>query len=128
MGYFSDLNLKIKDDCTDLSYFGLSDQLLWRYNELNERYHELLDANTPYYTDEYFSTDDYRYASVKYFTSANDVYKAMKIAKQDLASKYGITVNDEETNDTYCDERDPNQIAIVEFILLAPWLHPLAAA
>ena len=38
MGYFSELDLINRENYTDRSYHGFEEQLLWRYEDLKERY------------------------------------------------------------------------------------------
>ena len=47
MGYFSELDLIAKEEYADPSYHGFEEQLLWRYEDLKDRYRELLDSGAP---------------------------------------------------------------------------------
>ena len=128
MGYFSELDLVRKEEYADRSYHGFEEQLLWRYEDLRDRYLELLDAEAPCVGDDYFSADDYRYAPVEYFTTLRDVWRALEIAKEDLESKCGIVVRDdgsiEKVED---DDEDPDQITIFEIVLLPTWFQTAVA-
>ena len=129
MGYFSELDLVRKEEYADQSYHGFEEQLLWRYEELRDRYFTLLDSDAPCTGDDYFSADDYRYAPVEYFTTLIDVWRALEIAKEDLESKCGIVVRDdgsfEEKED---EEQDPDQITVFEIVLLPTWFQTAVAA
>lgn len=129
MGYFSENQIELQDKYSDQSYHGFEEQLRWRYEDLKEKYVELLDMDAPVYGDDYFSKDDYRYAPIEYFTTLRDVWRALEIAKEDLESKCGIVVQDdgsiEKPKD---DEEDPNQLNIFEIILLPTWFQTAVAA
>ena len=126
MGYFSELDL-VK--YADRSYHGFEEQLLWRYDDLRDRYFTLLDADAPYVGDDYFSCDDYRYAPVEYFTTLRDVWRALEIAKEDLESKCGIIVRDDGSiENAEDDDEDPDQMTIFEIVLLPTWFRLVATA
>ena len=129
MGYFSELDLTRKTEYVDRSYHGFEEQLLWRYEDLKDRYRELLDSGAPTSGDDYFSKDDYRYAPIEYFTTLADVYHAMEIAKEDLEEKCNIIVREDgsiaKKDD---DEEDPNQITVFEIVLLPTWFQTAVAA
>ena len=129
MGYFSELDLTRKTEYGDRSYHGFEDQLLWRYEDLKDRYLELLDMDAPASGDDCFTTDDYRYAPIHCFKTIRDVWRAMEIAKEDLAAKCNIIVHEdgsvENKND---DEEDPDQITMIEIVLLPTWFQTAVAA
>ena len=129
MGYFSELDLTKKEEYIDRSYHGFEEQLLWRYEDLRDRYFTLLDSDAPCASDVYFSRDDYRYAPIEYFETINDVYLAMEIAKEDLETKCNIIVRDdgsfEEKED---EEQDPDQMTVFEIVLLPTWFQTATAA
>ena len=93
MGYFSDLDLINKGTDIDSSYHDFEEQLLWRYEDLKEKYSRLLRANAPVYGDDYFSKTDYRYSPIDCFNTLSDVYRAMEIAKEDLKEKCVIKIS-----------------------------------
>ena len=129
MGYFSELDLVRKKEYAGQSYHGCEEQLLWRYEDLRDRYFTLPDSDAPCIGDDYFSADDYRYAPVEYFTTLRDVWRALEIAKEDLESKCGIVVRDDgsiENGDE--EEPDPNQLTVFEFVLLPTWFQTAVAA
>ncbi len=129
MGHFSELDLMLKEEYVDRSYHSFEEQLLWRYEDLKDRYRELLDMGAPTSGGDYFSKDDYRYAPIGYFTTLADVYRAMEFAKEDLATKCDIIVCEDgniEKNDD--DEEDPNQITMFEIVLLPTRVQTAVAA
>ena len=118
MGYFSELELVRKEEYADQSYHGFEEQLLWRYEDLRDRYFTLLDSDAPCIGDDYFSCDDYRYAPVEYFTTLRDVWRALEIAKEDLESKCGIVVRDDGSiENAKDDDEDPDQMTIFEIVI-----------
>ena len=129
MGYFSELDLNNKENYIDCSYHGFEEQLLWRYEDLKERYSRLLRVNAPVHGDDYFSKNDYRYSPIDCFNTLSDVYRAMEIVKEDLEEKCGIVIDDEanpkEAND---EEKDENQISLFEVVLLPSWFQTAVAA
>lgn len=128
MGYFSELDLIAKEEYADRSYHGFEEQLLWRYEDLKDRYRELLDSGAPTSGDDYFSKDDYRYAPIDYFTTLSDVYRAMEIAREDLETKCDITVREDGNIESKDEEEDPNQITMFEIVFLPTWFQPAVAA
>jgi hypothetical protein len=129
MGYFSENQMELQGKYSDQSYHGFEEQLRWRYEDLKDRYCELLDVDAPVCGDDYFSKDDYRYAPIEYFTTLADVYHAMEIAKEDLEEKCDIIVREDgsiaKKDD---DEEDPNQITMFEIVLLPTWFQTAVAA
>ncbi|MBR4872583.1 MAG: hypothetical protein IKV00_01975 [Clostridia bacterium] len=123
MGYFSELDY-LQKNREYLSYHGFEDQLLYRYENLKILYWELLDEGAPACGDDRFTTDDYRYAPLAFFTTLTDVYRAMEIAKEDLALKCGIMVAEDQPEE----EPNPDQLSLFEFVLLpALWQTAVAA-
>ena len=129
MGYFSELDLTRKTEYVDRSYHGFEEQLLWRYEDLKNRYQALLNSDAPTSGDDYFSKDDYRYVPIEYCVTLADVYRAMEIAKEELETKCDITVREDgsiaKKDD---DEEDPNQITMFEIVLLPTWFQTAVAA
>ena len=129
MGYFSELDLINREDCIERSYHGFEEQLLWRYEVLRERYSLLLREGGPMHGDDYFSTNDYKYAPIECFNTLSDVYRAMEIAKEDLEEKCDMIIDDE-GNVVECaeEEDDPNQLSLFEVVLLPTWFQTAVAA
>ena len=129
MGYFSELDLTNRENYTDRSYHGFEEQLLWRYEDLKERYSLLSREGAPMHGDDYFSKNDYRYAPIECFNTLSDVYRAMEIAKEDLEEKCDIIIDDD-GNVVECaeEEDDPNQLSLFEVVLLPTWFQTAVAA
>ena len=129
MGYFSELDLINRENYTDRSYHGFEEQLLWRYEDLKERYSLLSREGAPMHGDDYFTKNDYRYAPVECFNTLSDVYRAMEIAKEDLEEKCDMIIDDE-GNVVECaeEEDDPNQLSLFEVVLLPTWFGTAVAA
>ena len=125
MGYFSELDLEKRGESAYDGYNSAMEQLMWRYDDLKQRYEELSSGNAPLFCDDYFSKDDYRYAPVECFTTLSDVERAMEIAKDDLLRLYDVRLDEE------CDEEeepDENQISIFEIVYLPSWFNTVVAA
>ena len=129
MGYFSELDLINRENYTDRSYHGFEEGLLWRYEDLKERYSLLSRECAPMHGDDYFSKNDYRYAPIECFNTLSDVYRAMEIAKEDLEEKCDMIIDDE-GNVVECaeEEDDPNQLSLFEVVLLPTWFQTAVAA
>ena len=129
MGYFSELDIEHTENRTDNSYHGYEEQLLWRYEDLKERYSLLSREGAPMHGDDYFSKNDYRYAPIECFNTLSDVYRAMEIAKEDLEEKCDMIIDDE-GNVVECteEEDDPNQLSLFEVVLLPTWFQTAVAA
>ena len=129
MGYFSEFDLINRKNYIDRSYHGFEEQLLWRYEDLKERYSRLLRVNASVHGDDYFSKNDYRYSPIDCFNTLSDVYRAMEIAKEDLEEKCGIVIDDEANpKEAIDEEKDENQISLFEVVLLPSWLQTAVAA
>ena len=129
MGYFSENQIESQNKYLGRSYRGFDDQLLWRYENLKYRYIELLDMDAPISGDDYFTENDYRYAPIHYFKTICDVWRAMEIVKEDLATKCDIIVCEDGTIENKDnEEEDPNQITVYEIVLLPTWFQTAVAA
>ena len=129
MGYFSKKQIELQDKYSDQSYHGFEEQLRWRDEDLKDRYRELLDSGAPTSGDDDFCKDDYRYAPIEYFSTLADVYRAIEIAKEDLEEKCNIIVREDGSITKKADdEEDPNQITMLEIVLLPTWFQTAAAA
>ena len=129
MGYFSELDLTNRENYIDHGYHGFEEQLLWRYEDLKERYSLLSREGAPINGDDYFSKNDYRYAPIECFNTLSDVCRAMEIAKEDLEEKCDMIIDDD-GNVVECteEEDDPNQISLFEVVLLPTWFQTAVAA
>lgn len=121
MGYFSNLAAEYVPYDHDHSYTPPGKQLLWRLEELEDRYHELLTQKTGNRDEGVcFSEDNLRYVLPEHFLSASDVSKAMDLAISDLKERYGIQVREETAQvDPVVDEITGMQISFLD-ILSAP--------
>ena len=129
MGCFSEFDLINRENYIDRSYHGFEEQLLWRYEDLKERYSRLLRVNAPVHGDDYFNKNDYRYSPIDCFNTLSDVYRAMEIAKEDLEAKCDMIIDDD-GNVVECteEEDDPNQVSLFEVVLLPTWFQTAVAA
>ena len=129
MGYFSELDLTNRKNYIDRSYHGFEEQLLWRYEDLKEKYSLLSREGAPMHGNDYFSKNDYRYAPIECFKTLSDVYRAMEIAKEDLEEKCDMIIDDDGNVVEYTEEKDdPNQISLFEVVLLPTWFQTVVAA
>ena len=130
MGYFSRTDLTQRKEYTDRTYPSFEHQLIWRWEDLRERYQSLLRAGAPYHSESYFSHHDYRYAPAEAFTAVSDVLRAMETARKDLEEKCHLAVRDDGTIEEMqdADEQDPDQVSILEIVYLPSWFHTAQAA
>ena len=126
MGYFSEKLIDAPN--TDNSYHGFEDQLLWRYEDLKDRYLELLEMDAPRIGDDFFTANDYRYAPIDCFNTIRDVRCAMEIAKEDLKIECGITVDEDTDVENDEESSDPDQISMFGIVLLPTWFQTAKAA
>ena len=93
MGYFSNLAAQYVPYDHDHSYTPPEKQLLMRLEELEDRLHQLTIQQTGKRDEGVcFSESDLRYVLPEHFLSASDVRKAIELAVDDLADRYGIYV------------------------------------
>ena len=93
MGYFSNLAAQYVPYDHDHSYTPPETQLLWRLEDLEERLHELTTQRTGKRDEGVcFSESNLRYVLPGQFLSVSDVQKAIELAVNDLAERYGIYV------------------------------------
>ena len=101
MGYFSEQSIIEETQFEDRSYPSFGSQLLWRLDDLNDRYSELIEQNAPCYGEDHYTDDDYKYAPVECFETIADVARAIEIAKVDLECECLVAIDDK---DDVCDE------------------------
>ena len=101
MGYFSEQSILEEYELEDHSYPSFDSQLLWRLDDLNDRYSELIEQNAPCYGEDHYTNDDYRYAPVECFETLADVARAIEIAKANLECECLVAIADK---DDVCDE------------------------
>ena len=130
MGYFSNLAIDYLPYIHDHSFFPPEKQLLWRLEELEDRYHELITQKTGNRDDGVcFSENNLRYVLPEHFLSASDVRKAIDLATSDLKERYGICVGDTpEQEEPVMDEITGMQISFLDMLALQSQCVPLSAA
>ena len=101
MGYFSEQSILEEYELEDHRYPSFDSQLLWRLDDLNDRYSELIEQNAPCYGEDHYTNDDYRYAPVECFETLADVARAIEIAKANLECECLVAIDDK---DDVCDE------------------------
>ena len=89
---------------------------------------ELLDIDAPVSGDDCFTMDDYRYAPIHCFKTIRDVWREMEVAKEDLMEKCDIIVREDGSIENKNDDEDPNQITMIEIVLLPTWFQTAVAA
>ena len=128
MGYFSELDLEMREMREYAGYASFEDQLCARYEDLKDRYLKMRYSDAPLVGENRYSRDDYRYAPVETFRTLSDVYSAMEVVKEDLERKCGIAVGDDELYKSGVTERDPDQISMFEVVLLPSFFGATVAA
>ena len=118
MGYFSNLAAQHAPYRQDHSYTPPEKQLLWRLEDLEERLHALTTMKTGR-RDEgaCMSATDLRYVLPGQFLSVSDVQKAITLAIDDLAERYGIYVRPKPTEEIpEMDEITGMQISFLDIL------------
>ena len=128
MGYFSELDIEHTESRTDNSYHGYGEQLLWRYEDLKERYSLLSREGAPMHRDDYFGKNDYKYAPIECFNTLSDICRALETARTDLEQVCGITVESEENLQDSTEEECPNQISLFEIVVFPPMMFSASVA
>ena len=131
MGYFSNLAIEYEQYKQaqyqyDVSWTTHEQQLLWRWEELQELHAELCAQGSSYSGSVTYTDDDLRYMlpehpggySLRKNGTIRDVERAMELVEQELKEKYGIDLRPEEVDETEVDELTDNQLSF--FIVLAP--------
>ena len=96
MGYFSEQSIIEETQFEDRSYPSFGSQLLWRLDDLNDLYAELVELDAPCYGEDRYTNDDYRYAPVECFETLADVARAIEVVKAELEYNCEIVIEDEE--------------------------------
>ena len=129
MGYFSNLAAQEVLYDHDHSYTPPEKQLLWRLEELEDRFEELTGNRCAYEYRASFSDKALRYILPEHFKSATDVAQAIELAIYDLAVYYGIHVREKPVEEVpEMDEITGMQISFLDVLSMQP-LHrqPMAA-
>ena len=130
MGYFSNLAAQYVPYDHDHSYTPPEKQLLWRLEDLEERLHELTTQRTGRRDEGVcFSESDLRYVLPGQFLSVSDVRKAIDLAVNDLAERYGIYVRGKPVEEApEMDEITGMQISFLDVLSMqSPYRQPMAA-
>lgn len=92
MGYFSNLAMGYTRDERDHSYTPAEQQLLWRLEELQDRYDELLTRKRGMVGEgAYIAESDLRYVLPEHIASPSDVQRAIELTVRDLQERYGLS-------------------------------------
>ena len=130
MGYFSNLAAQYVPYDHDHSYTPPEKQLLWRLEDLEERLHELTTQRTGKRDEGVcFSESNLRYVLPGQFLSVSDVQKAIELAVNDLAERYGIYVRGKPVEEVpEMDEITGMQISILDVLSMPSFCRqPMAA-
>ncbi len=128
MGYFSNLAIEYEQykhaHCHyDVSLTTYEQQLLWRWEDLQELHAELCALGSAYSGSVTYTDDELRYMlpehpgghSLRKNGTIRDVERALELVAQELKEKYGIDVRPEEAE---VDELTENQLSF--FVVIAP--------
>ena len=131
MGYFSNLAIEYEQYKQaqyqyDVSWTTHEQQLLWRWEDLQELRAELCAQGSSYSSSATYTDDDLRYMlpehpgghSLRKNGTIRDVERAMELVEQELKEKYGIDLRPEEVEEAEVDELTDNQLSFL--IVLAP--------
>ena len=131
MGYFSNLAIEYEQYKQaqyqyDVSWTTHEQQLLWRWEDLQELHAELCALGSSYSGSITYTDDELRYMlpehpggySLRKNGTIRDVERAMDLAAQELREKYGIDVRPESPEETEVDELTENQLSF--FVVIAP--------
>ena len=130
MGYFSNLAAQYVPYNHDHSYTPPEKQLLWRLEDLEDRLHQLTIQQTGKRDEGVcFSESDLRSVLPEHFLSASDVRKAIELAVDDLADRYGIYVRGQPVEEVpEMDEITGMQISFLDVLSMQSQCIPLSAA
>ena len=130
MGYFSNTAAQYVPYDHDHSYTPPEKQLLWRLEDLEERLHELTTQRTGKRDEGVcFSESNLRYVLPGQFLSVSDVRKAIELAVNDLAERYGIYVRGKPVEEVpEMDEITGMQISFLDILSMQSlYRQPMAA-
>ena len=138
MGYFSNLAIEYEQykqaQCHyDVSLTTHEQQLLWRWQDLQELHAELCALGSSYSGSITYTDDELRYIlpehpggySLRKNGTIRDVERAMDLAAQELKEQYGIDVCPESPEETEIDELTENQLSF--FVVIPPSVFRKAA-
>ena len=138
MGYFSNLAIEYEQykqaQCHyDVSWTTHKQQLLWRWEDLQELHADLCAVSSSYSGSVTYMDDELRYMlpehpggySLRKNGTILDVERAMELTAQELKEKYGINVQREENEEAELDEITENQLSF--FVVIPPCVFRKAA-
>ena len=138
MGYFSNLAIEYEQYKQaqyqyDVSWTTHEQQLLWRWEDLQELHAELCALGSSYSGSITYTDDALRYMlpehpgghSLRKNGTIRDVERAMELVEQELKEKYDIDVRPEEVEEAELDELTENQLSF--FVVLPPSVFRKAA-
>ena len=138
MGYFSNLAIEYEQykytQCHyDVSLTTHEQQLLGRWDDLQELHAELCALGSSYSGSITYTDDELRYMlpehpggySLRKNGTILDVERAMELTAQELKEKYGINVQREENEEAELDEITENQLSF--FVVIPPCVFRKAA-
>ena len=138
MGYFSNLAIEYEQykqaQCRyDVSWTTHKQQLLWRWEDLQELHADLCALGSSYSGSLTYTDDEIRYMlpehpggySLRKNGTILDVERAMELTAQELKEKYGINVQPEEDEEAELDELTENQLSF--FVVIPPSVFKKAA-
>ena len=130
MGYFSNLAAHEVLYDHDHSYTPPEKQLLWRLEDLEDCLHQLTIQQTGKRDEGVcFSESDLRYVLPEHFLSASDVRKAIELAVDDLADRYGVYARGKPVEEVpEMDEITGMQISFLDVLSMQSQCIPLSAA
>ena len=129
MGYFSDLDLDIREENARDLRMSFEDQMLCRYEDLKNRYIDMQSGEYSYVGDDLFSREDYLYAPIERFETLYDVAKAMEFVREELEIRgCELSFDDEPKRELGMSERDPDQITVFEIIYMPTEAYAAAVA
>ena len=111
MGYFSGIAGNGHKDYYDVSCNDHRQQLLWRYDDLQDRLEELQEKGAAYSNSTRYTRDDLRYALPRELKTVQDVVDAVEMVSEELLERYKINVQPIAVEEPDVDEITGNQLS-----------------
>lgn len=111
MGYFSNVACIGCAVDYDVSYSDHKMQLLWRYEDLQDRLEELQETGAAYSNSTRYTRDDLRYALPRDLMTVRDVVDAVEMVSEELLERYKINVQPIAVEEPDVDEITGNQLS-----------------
>ena len=129
MGYFSDLNLEVREGSKMDTRSSFEDQMLYRYEDLKDRYLDMQSGAYSYAGDNLYCREDYLYSPIECFDTLYDVARAMEIVREELEKRgCAVSLDDKFEDERVNCERDPDQLTIFEMIFIPTEVYAAAVA